>query len=427
MKASPYAQTPCSARRFVPFGQFVLAKFGGRWHGKPMSLLKVLRLSGPAVLGFALLGALWGAFAALAPAFKARLGVDDAGFGAVLLGSSLGLLAAMWLAPALDRRLRSWTLPVGALCLVLSWGLLPLASGAMSFALALCLTGLSSGVVDVVMNARVSDSEARVGRPLLNANHGVFSLCYGLAAIASGQARQAGVPPLLIFALIGLAALALLPALRVAPARSSEAAPQDSQEGPRRLGTLVHLCGLVVFLAFTFEAAVESWSALHLERSLGTSPAQSALGPGLLGLTMALGRFAGNGGEAAFGPRRVLVAGVLLSVAGGLTAAFASTSVLAYLGFAALGLGISVVGPMGIALAGRQSAAAQRVDAIARAAVMGFAGFFVAPAIMGWVSAASSLRMAFALMALLMLLALPLAFRITRKTSEFFTSTTKPD
>ena len=64
-----------------------------------MSLLSALRLSRQPALAFAAMGAGWGAFAAFVPDIKAGLGASDALFGALLLGSSVGLLSAMWLAP----------------------------------------------------------------------------------------------------------------------------------------------------------------------------------------------------------------------------------------------------------------------------------------------------------------------------------------
>jgi hypothetical protein len=61
---------------------------------------------------------------------------------------------------------------------------------------------------------------------------------------------------------------------------------------------------------------------------------------------------------------------------------------VAYLGFGLFGLGVSVIGPMGLALVGKMVAPHFRTEAISRAAVMGFSGFFFAPVLMGLVSQA---------------------------------------
>ena len=79
-----------------------------------MSVLSAIRLSKAPAAAFAVVGTFWGSFAAQAPVLKAQLGADDALFGTLLLGTSLGLVTTMLLAPLLDRKLGQWALPVGA-------------------------------------------------------------------------------------------------------------------------------------------------------------------------------------------------------------------------------------------------------------------------------------------------------------------------
>jgi len=79
-------------------------------------------------------------------------------------------------------------------------------------------------------------------------------------------------------------------------------------------------------------------------------------------------------------------------------------------GFGILGLGVSVIGPIGIAMVGQLVRPHLRTEAISRVAVIGFSGFFFAPMLMGLVSEAFGLRIAFACVAVLILVAVPLAF-----------------
>ena len=53
--------------------------------------------------------------------------------------------------------------------------------------------------------------------------------------------------------------------------------------------------GAIVLIAFMTENAAENWSALHIEKTLGGSPAEGAMGPAALALTMGLARLAGQG------------------------------------------------------------------------------------------------------------------------------------
>ena len=149
------------------------------------------------------------------------------------------------------------------------------------------------------------------------------------------------------------------------------------------------------------EGSVELWSALHVERTLDGRALEGALGLAMLGLTMAIGRFAGQVVAERMSEVDVIVRASALAGVGALIAAVAWAPWVAYVGFGILGLGISVIGPMGIALAGKLVPARFRTEAIAKAAVIGFAGFFVAPLMMGGISEISSLRWSFAAIAVL--------------------------
>jgi MFS family permease len=72
---------------------------------------------------------------------------------------------------------------------------------------------------------------------------------------------------------------------------------------------------------------------------------------------------------------------------------------------------------MALALVGRHSRPSERTKAISRAAVIGFLGFFIGPPMIGFVSEATSLRVALALVALL-LLSVPVMLALMLKGRE---------
>ena len=363
-----------------------------------MSILSALRLSRAPVLAFVAVGLTWGCVAAMAPVLKARIGVDDATFGLLLLGTAVGLSTTLYVAPRWDRGLGRWAMPAGtaALALVIlgpGWAATPVA-----FFLALTLAGAASGLTDVVMNARVSVLEARHGRSLMNVNHAMFSVAYAASALATGAMREAGWPPEAIFATVAAVVAATAPWQVMRP--GAEAG--DDARGGRLPLRLVAVAGGIVLIAFMAESTVESWSALHVERTLGGGAAEGAFGPAMLGLTMALGRFSGQAVAARLSEPQVIRWATALAVAGVLTAAAAPVPAVAYLGFGLMGLGISVIGPMGLALAGRLAPPDRRTAVIARVAIIGFVGFFLAPALMGLGAQAAGLRWAFAGVAVLL-------------------------
>ncbi len=344
--------------------------------------------------GFASIGTMWGAFAAQVPVIKAQVGAGDAQWGLVLSLSAVGLLGALTLAPWLERRLGPASLPLAAVGMAAAF-LIPATAGGLGIAAAgLFLVAVGSGVTDVLSNARISEIEAREGRSLMNLGHAGFSLAYAASALVTGLAREAGMTPVQVFAVVGVVVAALATGAR---------APVDAggpEGGLTRLPwRIAVLCGGLCLLAFQIEGSVEQWSALHVERTLGGGAAEGALGPAMLGLTMGIGRLGGQAATRIAGPMAVAAAAGVLTALGAGIAAAAPGIGAAYLGFGLLGLGVSVIGPLAIAEAGRRAPPGGRTGAVATVAVIGFAGFFVGPPLMGLVSEAASLRWAIALLA----------------------------
>ncbi len=369
-----------------------------------MSLGQAITHSRRTLPAFIAVGIYWGAFAAYTPQLKAGVGADDGTWGLILLASAIGSISAMWLAPRLDARFGRAAMAVGCLLMALAFQP-PMWAGSIAvFAAALLFAGASSGLLDVVMNARLSGIEARTDSSLMNLNHATFAFAYGLSALFAGLLRDAGTAPAVTFALLG--ALGLLCAAAALQRELPPAPPGGEAPPPRRkLPPAAFWCGAIILIGFLCEQATEAWSALHIERTLGGGAAEGAIGPAMLGFTMGIGRLAGQFATARFSEVRLTALATLVSASGAAIAALAPTPPVAYLGFAVLGLGISIVAPMAFALAGRLSPPDMRPAVISRAAVIGYSGFFIGPPLLGALSEAAGLRAAFLAVALLLTLA----------------------
>ena len=375
-----------------------------------MSVLSAISVSRRPAAAFVVVGLFWGCFAAYVPVLKHQLGASDALFGMLLLGSATGLVSSMWLAPRADRLWGARSMQISIVLLAAAWLLPSQITVPILFAITMMFVGAASGLLDVIMNARVSELEAQHDRPLMNANHGMFSLAYAVAAVLTGLAREAGVPPTYVFAGFGCFSVLLVPFMAMEPAKV------DAEEGFSGRYPLwpILVCGLITLSAFMSEATVEAWSALHVERTLGGGAAEGALGPAMLGFTMTLGRFSGQVVSERLSDKMVVIFASLLSATGAIIAAAAPSPFVAYIGFGTLGLGVSVIGPIGIGIVGKLVAPHLRTEAISRVAVIGFSGFFFAPMLMGLVSEAFGLRIAFACVAGLLLMAIPLVLVASR-------------
>lgn len=378
-----------------------------------MSVLNALSVSRKPALSFVAVGLFWGTFAAFLPETKAGLGVSDAVMGVLLLGNAIGLVVAMMFAPWLEQILGARSLQVSVLLFASVFILPAVLTTPLAFVIGMILAGVGSGLCDVLMNARVGDLEARLKRPLMNANHGVFSVGYMVAALVTGVARDAGIAPIWVFGGWAIVVVGIAAASHI-EIEAVEADPPGTPKGRYPFWPVL-MCGSVVLIAFFTEATVENWSALHIERTLNGGAGQGALGPATLGLMMAIGRFSGQAVSERFSDYSVILGGTLMASCGAVIAAMAPAPVWAYLGFGILGLGVSVIGPLGLAIVGRVVPARLRTDAISKVAVMGFSGFFLAPVLMGGLSQVAGLRWAFGAVAIFVLLLLPITLLLRKR------------
>ncbi len=366
-----------------------------------MSLRDDLYASRIPARAFVAMGLYWGAFGAYAPWIKAQAGLNDADFGLGLLFGAAGACGAMWLAPKVDRACGAQAMRICAVAVVLAFIVPGLAGSWGVFAIAMTLAMGTSGLLDVIMNTRLSGIETSSGRSLMNLNHALFSFAYGASALCAGLLREAGVAPLVCFGMIGVMTLVL--ALGLYHVEEGEA--EDATNPAAGLGVpkaLLICAGGITLVGFMAEQATEGWSALHLERSLGVGAAEGAMGPAILGLTMGLGRLTGQVLTRWMSEGRALQGAGALAAIGAISAAWAPTQTLAYAGFAVLGFGVSIIAPMTLAWIGKAVSAGQRSLAISRVVLVGYTGFFLGPPMMGFLAQAFGLPMAFTILGLLL-------------------------
>lgn len=369
----------------------------------------LLRLARAPVAAFAAMGILWGSFAATLPDIKSMLDVDEALMGRLLFPTPLAAVAAMLLAPAFGAALGRRALPLATLAMAGAFALPGQAAGLWVFPLAMLACGGSTGLTDVLMNARVAELETRHDLHLMNLCHAAYSFGYAGGAFGAGGLRALDWPPGAVLGV--LAALAGLIALATAErdgAIGSLARPKGPQAAG--LGLVPLIGGAMVLIAFLTENAAENWSALHLEQTLGAHAAGGASAPALLALTMGAARLYGQRLALRLRAERLLIGGAMVSATGALVVAGAVSPAMAYAGFVVMGLGSSVIAPTAFSLVGRHAAPRARARAVARATLFGYFGYFIGPPGFGFLAGWAGLRMAFVVAAGLLVL-VPLLVR----------------
>ncbi|MBN2629008.1 MAG: MFS transporter [Rhodobacteraceae bacterium] len=371
-------------------------------------MTKTLTVARAPLAAFAAMGLVWGTFAAVLPDLKTMLGVDEARLGVLLLFTPLAAVTAMLLAPGYGAAMGRLALPVAAVAMGLTFALPGQAANLVLFTLAMMAAGAATGLTDVLMNARVAQLENTRGLHLMTLCHAAYSFGYAGAALGTGLMRGAGWGPAWVMGTMALVA-ALFALTTWEPDGQIDGLRKPSGPGVAGLGLIPVLGGGVVMIAFMTENAAEAWSALHIEKTLGGSPAEGAMGPAALALTMGFARLVGQGLASRVGPFRLLIGGALLSACGALIAAAATSPLMAYAGFIVMGLGASVLAPTAFSLVGKLARPEARARAVARATLFGYFGYFFGPPMLGFIAGSFGLRMAFVFAACLLVSVLVLS------------------
>jgi len=353
------------------------------------------------------------AWAPMVPYAKARLGLDDAQLGLMLLAFGGGSMASMpfvgWLSHWFGNR-RVIVASGWLLCLALP--VLALAPNVAVLTAALLYFGVMLGAVDVAMNAHAVEVERRDGRVLMSGFHGLFSLG-GLAGAAGMSALLAlGLPlPLAALAVSALlAALVLYLRGGLLPNVGGAAAGHAPFRMPHGA---VLLLGLLCFVSFMAEGSMLDWSAVFLRDFRGFAPSAAGIGYACFSVAMALGRLTGDRLIQRIGPVWAVRAGAGLAATGFALAACVPWPGAALAGFVLVGLGASNIVPVMFSAAGRLPGSSPAI-AIAAVTMLGYAGLLSGPALIGFISRLASLPLALAVVAGLLLLVAASA-RIVRR------------
>ena len=225
---------------------------------------------------FVAFGTVDGTWAARLPAIKHRLALDSGELGLVILCVSLtatvALSGAGWLS---SRRGSRGPVVLGLLVIAAAVTGAAFAPSLPSIVPAACVLGAGFSITDVAANAHGVAIERALGRPVLSALHGAWSL--GLlvgSGIAAGAAAAAvGVRAHFPIVAVGVALTALAVAPQLLPGKEDAAVETAHFAWPR--GALA-LPAFLTFCSMFVESATMNWSAVFLSGPVRSSAAVGA-------------------------------------------------------------------------------------------------------------------------------------------------------
>lgn len=353
---------------------------------------------------FAANGLAMGAWAPQIPPLMPKHQIGEAVLGLVILCLGFGAVSAMLISGRLIARFGGRRVLKGfAFALIPMLPLIVLAPTLPLLMLAAALLGAIAGSMDVAMNAAAVQVERSLGRAIMSASHGFWSLGGFVGAGFGGwiMAHWGALPQALLTA--ATVALLVLTAARLLLPDQPTLPQNRNAQGflPRDLG--LWLIGLLALFCMVPEGAVMDWAAIYLGQELGADAFRSGLGFAVFAGSMAAMRFSGDALRNRLGAVKTLKISGLVGASGLLIAAFAPSAPLALAGFALAGLGVANLAPVMYSAAGNHPGLPSGV-AISAVTTVGYAGILVAPAVIGVIAEQVGFRITYTALAGLLLL-----------------------
>jgi len=345
------------------------------------------------------------------PAVQLKLGLGTGALGIALLSMAIGALISLTFAGSVCARFGSRTVIAATLGLLSLSLILPAyAPNLALLSVSIAAMGLVSATLDVAMNAHAVLVQRSCNQPIMSSFHALWSIG-GIAGACTGAAMAyAGVKPELHFpavaAALFVAGLVVTGGLFDAAAdRAPSSQPQDNAlSNVWRLTKSRFLLAIsaIMFCCFLVEGAMGDWSTVYLQEVLHSEPGFAVLGYAGFSITMAVGRLCGDWLNKRLGESALVLGGSLFALLGLALVLVPLNAIVAVIGFCCIGLGVANIVPIAFTAAGN----AKELDAapaIALVALLGYIGLLVGPALIGFAAEILTLRIALALLSLLLI------------------------
>lgn len=331
------------------------------------------------------------------PEVQAFWQVSNSMLGTILLCSAGGAVLAMPFAGILIVKLGSRLLSIFTLSLLC--GLIVLIPFTQSLWLIIplfILMGVFGGSMDVAINGQAVYVERGYNKPIMSSFHALFSLGTVLGAGSGALFAKYEMPLFVHFCITSTLSLAMLlwamfHLVKDEGEKTAEKAVPTEGGGFRLPTKAILPLGIIAFCGMSGEGAIFDWSALYMHKIIGMDVSFSALAFGAFTLAMTGGRFVGDYFIEKYGQRHTLIFNSLAAILGLAIALFFLNPYIVLVGFFITGLGLATIVPIVYSAAGNTAGVPPSVG-IAMATTVGYAGFFVAPPVIGYLADVFSLR-----------------------------------
>jgi MFS family permease len=350
------------------------------------------------------------------PGIKESLKLNDAHFGTLLFMMPLGLILTMPFTGKMLDHFKSRTIMlIGAVVYNFVLACIGFSEYTWVLGIALFLFGSSRNIMNLSMNAQAIGVQALYKRSIMSSFHAVWSMA-GFAGAAFGYLMVAkNIIP--AWHLLGVSLF--LSSLTLYYYKDSlDQRPDHSVK--RSIFALppknMLIFSLICFSSMACENTMYDWSGIYIRQVLHGTKAIATIAFVIYMVAMTTGRFLGDYMADRFGIRRVLASSGILIFSGFTITILSPYIFLVLTGYLLTGFGVSCVVPFVFSLAGKIPMSNPGA-ALASISSLGYLGFLVVPPMIGYVAQASSLRVSFAVIAILGLFMIRLSSRINLEPS----------
>ncbi len=348
---------------------------------------------------FALQPLALGAWLALIPQIKAALGLSKAELAFALLGQPIAIIPSLQLASrAIARFGPRRILAIGFVLQPLAY-LLPInATGQGSLFFALMIVGVVSAFMQVCLNVYAGRLEKQMRVTVMSRCHGFWALGLMAGSILVVWLAGIGVVASVLIIALPSAVLGAVVAMRLPKLAGEDGGVvfvvrRKITELPR---TLIYVSLFVLAIAMA-EGAMSDWAAIYLAERLPQGATHAGIAVSIFAGFLALGRLVGDGLKLRLGAAGLAQATVGLAIAGLGLLVLPLPLGFAYIGFACMGLGLSVGFPLGVSAVAALDDSYEASN-IAIMSSIALCGFLIGPPLIGLISDSLSLRFGLAVL-----------------------------
>ena len=268
------------------------------------------------------------------------------------------------------------------------------------FSASLFLWGFSLGFHDISLSSHGVALEQKSNSKMLSTMHAMYSLGSIFGVAVGGVFAQLEISPIRHLAVIGaftvMAFFIIKSSLLPAEFDKSAVERKDRHRGRPAIFWIIGLLGICAAIA---EGTASDWGGVLARDTYDASPFISSLPYALFSALMVIGRLNGDRLSALFGTRRILIVGGTIAGTGLATGMLIDNLYGVFFGWFCLGLGVSVVIPLLMSLAGeialeRYPTTIAPSEAVAMVAGISYVAFIAAPPMLGLLSDLITLRLA---------------------------------